>query len=185
MLDSFATPEEVSTYSQGLIASDDPRTAAALDAGSAAIRRYCGWHIWPVLDNVEITLDGPGGRSFELPTMFLDHVTSITEDGVLLDPTFWKASALGSVWRLDSFLWTRNYGGLDVVFTHGYPDVPDIQQLLLTMVVRALISPSGAIRESAGGETVIWGTMSPGVAAGLPLLDHEKVHLGDYVIETI
>lgn len=181
---AFATPADLSTYSKGQISDSDTRVQDALDGASAAIRQYCGWHIWPPRDET-LTVDGPGGRVLSLPTMNVTEVTSIIENGTTLtDGTDYRWSADGSVKRTHC-RWTDDYRAIVVRFFHGYDYAADVKQVLLSVVTRALSSPSGATSEAVGPFSVKWATVAPGVSGGLALLGHEISILDAYRIVSV
>ena len=72
--------------------ADDERLDSAIDAASAAIRAYCGWHVAPVLD-CSITLDGEAGDIW-LPTNALASVTSAKVGGEIKSGAVHSAGSL-------------------------------------------------------------------------------------------
>jgi len=94
------------------------------DIARAAARRYCGWHVTPVREDDEVTLDGPGSALLILPTLRLVELTAVTEDGVELDiATDLSVSARGLVRKKSGLWWSRQYGSIVVTMTHGFdPD---------------------------------------------------------------
>lgn len=70
------------------------------------MRRFCGWHVTPVLSTT-LTLRGSGHHFIALPTLKIDTITSITECGVALDLT-----------TIDQF--DDEPGVLYKQYTHGY-----------------------------------------------------------------
>lgn len=184
MLDPFADAQTLSEYTKGAISINDPRVEGALAGASAAIRRYCGWHVAPVVTET-LTLDGPGGRVLSLPTLNVSAVGPVVEDTTsLTDSTDYRWSADGSVKRKSGY-WSDDYRILTVTLTHGYflQDVPDVVRVILAVVARELSSPTGATREQAGAVSVSWAISSPGVSGGIALLQHERDVLDHYRIE--
>lgn len=176
----FATAAELSAYSKGQISESDPRVEPALAGASRAIRRYCGWHIFPSISETLI-LDGPGGRVLDLPSLNVTDVASVVQLGTTLDASTYRWSALGSI-KLNSGWWTDEYRGIEVALTHGYVDADDVRDVLLAIVSRELSSPSGATREQAGQVSVSWAITSPGVSGGLALLGTDYAVLDSYRI---
>lgn len=172
------TPAQVAQYTQGKVSASDPRLPGLIDGATAAVRRYCGWHIAPVMTET-ITLDGPGGHVLTLPTLHLTALPSVIENGVTLteytsaspDGTF-EWSPLGTV-RRTCGRWTDRYRSIAVTMTHGYEDAPDVAQIIMQVVTAALSSPMGATREQAGALSVSWATTAPGVSGGLSLLQRD------------
>lgn len=109
-------------------------TAAAL----AAVRRYCGWHVAPEQSET-VVVDGPGSPLLMLPTLHIVDLTTVTEDGVLIDTDYLTWSQDGRVrkrqiawWettgQLHGYFWTSAYQGVVVTMTHGYAEAPDFDK---------------------------------------------------------
>lgn len=182
---AFANATELSAYTKGYIAADDPSADDALAGASKAVRKYCGWQISPSQTDT-LTLDGPGGYLLQLPSLYVTEITSITEAGTLLvENTDYRWSASGQVSRIGC-QWSSLYRDIVVVFTHGYDptvdDTSDVKEIVLASTARNLASPVGAMTEGSGGETVRWSQVGPGVAGGLALLPHEFAILDQYKI---
>lgn len=179
-LQDFVTAADLAVYSNGKISSADPRVNPALAGVSRAVRRYCGWHIGPSVSET-LLLDGPGGRVLDLPSLNVADVASVTQNDTLLDPSSYRWSALGSI-KLNTGWWTEDYRAISVVLTHGYDDFEDVQETVKAIVMRALMSPTGATREQAGQVSVSWAITAPGVSGGLAILEHERAALDSYRI---
>lgn len=192
-LEPLATAQQLADYSRGTITATDPRVGPLLDAVSRTIRRLCGWHIAPVIEET-LTLDGPGGHLLELPTMRLLGVISLTErrptpyrpgttawqwDADALADLEW--SPLGTI-RRRSGVWTDMYRGIEVRVRHGYETAPDVAQVVCQVAAMTLASPTGAITEQAGGVSMHWGTTASGVAGGMSILDRDLATIEPYRI---
>lgn len=190
---AFVTPAELSAATGGKVAADDPRVPVLLAGASAGIRRACGWHVAPVVDET-VTLDGPGSDVLMLRTGRLVAVDAVVDGGeVLTDGTdvldgdltssafFWS----GDGWvRRVSGRFTSRERGVSVSIRHGWDlaDVPDVQAIVSQVVAVALSSPMGATREQAGTVSVSWATTSPGVAGGLALLERDWAMLAPFML---
>lgn len=163
-LPDFATAQEVQDYTKGKLKAGEPRVPAALSAISASIRNEAGWHIWPILENHTMALNGEGGTLQDLPTGRLVALHSVVNAGTPVDVESIDISLDGQMQRMDGGLWTRRLGKLLVTMDHGYGDVPDLKALCLALVARGLASPFGATQESAGTMSVSWGN---GVSGGV------------------
>lgn len=179
-LPPFATSQQVTDFSGGMVSATDPRLADAVAGVSARIRRYCGWHITPSMSD-EVTLDGPGGPELDLPSLYVMDVASVTDEGVLLDPTLYTWSQLGQV-RLHHAHFTHHYQGVTVAFTHGYDDAPELTEVVTAAICRMLASPSGAVQERVGEVLVRHAESTVGVAGGLVFLQPEYEVLDSYRI---
>ena len=137
-----------------------PGLGAELVAASAAVRRWCRWHVSPVITET-VTLHGVGGHSLNLPTLRLVEVlaVSVTERGtgrvpvvVDLNPltTDVEAAAAGYLYR--GACWPTRLSGVTVTMRHGYEpaEVPDLAQLLGVMVARGLGNPTGVTQAIVG-----------------------------------
>jgi hypothetical protein len=132
----------VQSFTHGRLDSADADTVRQLAAASGAARRYCGWHVTPVVTNQSLTLDGPGNRILALPTLQLGSVTSIREDGITLNLADLQVSARGVVLKTDGGFWTDKLGGIVVVFTHGYASAPDFESVIFSAIERGEFSDS-------------------------------------------
>lgn len=177
-MESFVSKTDVVNSSKGAVSATDPRIDIMLDGALAGIRRAAGWHIAPVQQDHRV-LDGPGGVLLKLPTLKLVSIDSITNDGVALDVDGLEWSELGMV----RGHWSSRFRGVDVTFTHGFDDAPDLKALVITVVLRGLSSPMGATREQAGQLSATWGTVEAGVSGGLMLTDKELATLARYRLE--
>lgn len=140
---------------------------ARVGAASASIRRYCGWHIAPVLTQT-LVLDGPGGYRLMLPTLNLVDVLEFSQGG--------------SPYQVASLQWSHKgymegcFGyqlrGITITIEHGYEAVPDLAQLVCDLASRASVVPVAVNREQAGSVSVSY--REPG------LMLHERDALALY-----
>lgn len=182
---SFATPEQYAA-----LTGDTPpdNIQDLLDAASSSIRRYCGWHISPVVTE-DVTVDGSGGRTLSLPTLQLLDVTGITEQ--------WStgtgyAYATGEIqWSRNGYLqkgagglWTAALRGVTATIKHGFEtaDVGDLSQMVITMAARGIASPYGTTQETVGAVTVRMSTSSAsgGSAGGIAIDSAQADYLDLY-----
>jgi hypothetical protein len=179
---AFATPQELSAYTTGLISPDDDRSELVLAGASKAIQNYCGWNIAPPED-ITVFLDG-GTEELFLPTLKLNAVTSVSVAGVQADlADFEWSRRTGNIRRRTHSAFPEVYGDIVVVFNSGYAAVPeDLKQIVLQVSAMALSSPTGATREQAGQVSMQWATTAPGVSGGLTLLDRDFLTLSAYLL---
>lgn len=85
----------------------------------AHIRAYCGWHIAPVVTET-FTVVAPYGCALILPTLKLNAVTSIMEDGAEVALSSVVVREAGIIWRAAGWFRTP----VVVVAEHGYDDFP-------------------------------------------------------------
>lgn len=173
----FANTSDVATLRKRALGAEDAATAESLlSAVSTSIRAECEWHIWPVREDDELTVEGDDGKVLALPTLYLSEVAEITEDGVALATTAYKVSPAGTIKRIDGGRWW-SHAEIVVTMTHGYPDnasapaggsaaPPDLVALTCNVVIRHLVNASGASREQAGQVSI---THSPAAGARGPI----------------
>lgn len=138
MLDA-ATLEE---YTKERLKEGDLEAERLLDAGLAAARRWCGWHVTPE-ESHEVTLDGPGGQLLRLPTLRLVELGSVTEDGVALDAGDLEWSRIGLVRKRSGALWTARLGAITVTMTHGFEVGTDFEAAVLSVIDRTSRAADG------------------------------------------
>jgi len=138
MLDAGA----VAQYTSGRL-PDNEETERYLASAYAAARAYCNWHVTPIRVDDEIVLDGPNDRVLALPTMYLNKLSAVTEDGVELDMTqlLWTAGTGGipvraTVRKLWNRYWGWKHNSITVKMDHGYDSVSDFDQAVLEAVDR-------------------------------------------------
>ena len=135
------TPDVVAA--SGAVPADLPGLADAIDSAVAAIRDYCGWHVWPERTET-MRRDGEGGRVLTLPTLHVVDITEVREHGTVVDPASYEWSEVGDVRRIGGS-WTRRWRALEVDLTHGYPEVPAaLRGLVVDTVAEAVTHPVGA-----------------------------------------
>lgn len=174
------TPEAFSAGTGGKILPSDPRVGPLIKGATAAIRRYCRWHVSPAMDDTA-TLDGPGGSLLVLPTLHVVAITSITERTALLeDDVDYEWSHLGDVRRLGCRNWTDRFRSIAIDYRHGFANADDLKLIIQQVVANAIASPMGATREQAGQLSVSWSTTAPGVSGGLSLLERDLAILNSY-----
>lgn len=162
---------------------DDENVAQlALDAALAEARRYCGWPVSPVIEDDEITVDGPGGRVLRLPTMNLLEVTELIENGVALDVTKLDVSRRkGTVEKYPYGWWTGRSGAITVTMTHGFTEAEaaDWRAAILSIVEH------NSLPKIAAGSTMTAGPFQVSGAAVQPVFtEAEQAVLDMYKLLT-
>ena len=162
-LPSFASPEELQAFTKGKIKAAEPRVGPALEAVSAEIRREAGWHIWPLLKDHELVLDGSGGVVQHVPSLRLVGVKLASNAGTIVPPANIDVSQLGLLKIQGGQQWTSRYGQVRLIVDHGWEDAPELRALCLSLTARGLSSPMGATREQAGSLSVNWSLSAGGI----------------------
>src|SRR5699024_4352297 len=106
------TPEEFSEGTGGQIAVGDPRVKPLLDGATRAVRRYCHWHVAPVVSET-IVLDGEGGSLLMLPTLRVQSIEAVRVNGTALDVDDLEWSEKGMVRRRR---WPNRFRSIEVTF---------------------------------------------------------------------
>ena len=181
-LPPLVTPEALSNASDGQVDAADPRVLPLLNGASAAIRKYCRWHIAPVLEE-SLTVDGSGADVLNLPTARLLSLVEVTNDARPVPVAELDASPAGMISRRGG-CWSSRFSGVTARVRHGYDlaAVPDVAQIVVQVVTNALSSPMGVTREQAGAISVTWSMTAPNVAGGLSLLERDLAVLNEYRI---
>lgn len=120
--------------------ADYPDADEQLDAALAAVRRYCGWHIFPEVTETMV-LDGPGGDLLQLPTLRLADVHSVREtvgDQWSECAVTWSAAGM---LRKRSGRFTGEFRGVEVSLTHGFAEAPDVVKIVADVAFRELSNP--------------------------------------------
>lgn len=146
-------------------------------AAQAAIRRECGWHVAPAIDQT-LVVDSYGGRILHLPTKHINSLESITVDGQ--DVTGQADWSQSGVIQLRQGQWPDRPRAVTVALNHGYPaeEVPEILELMRSLAKRARTQP-GLASQSVNGATATYLTYG-GNTLGLQLLQVEKDMLAPY-----
>ena len=131
--------------------------SAAVVAAGDAIRAYAGWHIFPVITE-SVTIDGSGASALILPTLKVQEIDSVVEDGVELVDTDYELSV--HAW-LRKHCWTSRLSGVQVVMSHGFTVLPlDLEQLVNRIAVDGFASvkseAAGPFSRSFGDDGVSW-----------------------------
>lgn len=144
-----------------------------LASASAAVRRFCGWHVAPATD-ATLVVDGSGGRDLMLPTLSLNSVASVLEAGVPVDPMWFEWTASGWL-RKPAGRWTGQLRGVVAEVNHGFADAADVVELACRIAARSAVTPAGVVREQALTQSVQYAT-----AGGVALMADEKADLSLY-----
>ena len=172
------TVDDVVAYTGGRL-EDNDETARMLAAALVAARRDAGWHVSPVIEGDQVTLDGPQSRVLTLPTKRLVQLIAVAENGAALELTGLRWTQVPDVVarvrkRSDAF-WPCDYSSVVVTMTHGYTkaEAADWVQAILTMVDQMSLLPVGGasgrssadlIRKQVDDVEYQWGNVLVGMA---------------------
>lgn len=181
---AFATLEDLAARLQVDLASLNVDAAVLLlDSATGIIKGEAdGQQIEQSVDDSIVVQPSRGLSSLVwLPQHPVTAVASVTVDGVVLvadrDYT-WTVS--GMLWRGGRGVWASPVA---VVYTHGYPTVPDdLRAVCVDMAARAMANPTGSTSIRQGEYSESWNNSD---AVGLGLLDYEKTIVRRYGREVL
>lgn len=152
-----------------------------LKAAHGAVRRFCGWHVAPIIDET-LTLDGSGGRDILLPSLRVVELVSVMNDGV--DVTADVDMSRAGMLRLQSGRWTPRFGRVSVALRHGYDleEVPEVAAVIVGAAKRGPQAGGVISSQSVNGASVSYASAG-GAPISIPLLAMEKETLSTYRLE--
>lgn len=161
-----------------LTQSDQIDAAFWLNAAHGAVRRECGWHVAPIVEET-LVLDGSGGESLLLPSGRVVEILEATNAGedVTADVDFSKSGVL----ELQCGRWASRLGQVTIRLRHGYAveEVPEVASLIATLARRGGSAPGVVARQSVNGASVEYLT-GGGAPLSIPLMQSEKDLLAPY-----
>ena len=188
-LPPMLTDEEFDAMTANKYAGD-ARISPAISAASAAIRDYCGWHVYPsqacewkerlLYGNGRIKRTGPD-ILIQLPAAYVTGVTS-----VMIGDEPWTDYALATNGIMRLFDVPRysvdRKTEITVTYTAGLPGglMAAIKELAAHGVTHALVSPAGIQSETAGGVSVTYAANWINSARASALGDESKDALTPY-----
>ncbi|UOE45477.1 hypothetical protein [Agromyces larvae] len=151
-----------------------------IDAAHGAVRRYCGWHVAPLITEL-LELDGTGGRRILLPSLRVVALVKVVNDGRDVTDTV-RFSRRSGFLSLKSGCWSDEPGTVEVTLTHGYDlaEVPEVAALIDVLAKRASTNQGAVVQQSIGPASVRVATGGDGGAVSIPLLESEKELLAPY-----
>lgn len=162
-----------------IIQADQPLTGQWwMQAAQASIRRFCGWHVAPLVAE-SLRVDSYGGRVLHLPTKHVVEIKQVLVRGAdWTDQIDW--SEAGTL-VLRSGCWPDAPGAVTVELEHGWDaeDVPEVAALIVTVAKRARTQPGIIASQSVNGASVSYQTAG-GAPLSVPLLSIEKELLAPY-----
>ena len=186
-LTEFITPEEFNAFTAGKFAGD-ARIEPNIKAGTAAIRNYCGWHLYPELPcELSTTFfdrrvsESRNGILIQLPAKFVTDITEITIDGVAYDKYTLEPNGLLKVYNVP---WCMEYTPIVIKYSAGLPDelMDAIKELTAHRVTHAVASSYGVTAEAAGGVSITYNASWAGNTRSTALPDDNKEVLTPYRI---
>lgn len=143
----------------------------ALAAVSAAIRDWCGWHVFP---RASCEVVGTGdGRLMMLPAIGDVEVDSVSVSGETLDPSSYEWDGRGAV-RLMHGAFPDRWRSVDVAYVAGLDSAVAIQATVVNTAANYLAMTPGVRSETLGDQSVQY------MGAGVYLTEQDKSALARY-----
>ena len=184
-LDDFITAAEFNDFTANKF-SGDARIEPNIKAATAAIRNYCGWHMYPSLP-CELSTTffdrrvsmGANGILIQLPAKFVSGITSVTIDGDSCENFTIDPNGLLKVYQTPA---VKEYTPIVVEYTAGLPDylMDAVKELTAHRVTHAVSSSYGITSEAAGGVSVTYNASWAGNTRSTALPDDNKEVLVPY-----
>ena len=164
----------------------DSRTYGNIMAAEAAVRNYCGWHVYPPLlcelsttffDRRVVLSDGI--VMIQLPATYATSVSSVTIGGVQYDKYVLDTNGMLRIFGVPC---QEPYSSIVIEYTAGIPDelMAGIKELIAHRVTHAMASTSGVQSESVGGVSVTYNANWTNSARATALADDNKEVLSPY-----
>ncbi len=154
-----------------------------VDAATAEVRRFCGWHIAPTLQVVAGRYRCGERGLIMLHSLHVTAVDAVTVDGRQLDPSEYTWEECGFITRRCPS-WPRDPYAL-VDFSHGYDECPaDVAAVVFEVAAKAIALPKVPAQkfEASGGPFRL---SLGGVAFGVGLSEDHKDRLASYRLQGI
>lgn len=145
--DPIVTTQDLTLYQGG-------DAATLIEQATALIRRYCGWHITPEVTET-VRLDGSGSAVQMLPSLHVTSVAAVTYDGAVLTPADYTWAEVGYLTFLRNGPYFSEHCGyptgvIEVTFTHGYAEAPDVAKIIMDIVTHDRPERRGVTSKTAG-----------------------------------
>lgn len=135
-----------------------PFKSETVKAASEQIRRICGWHIAPTIEET-LVLDHDGGPVLYLPSLKVTDVTAVKDYRSGRELSNWHWSGAGMI--EGSF--PRGFRSVEVTIEHGYAECPaDLLPVIASRTQRRVMQESLGSRSvsfSAEGDVAFESTL--------------------------
>ena len=191
-LAEMLTVEEFNNITANKYAGD-ARIEPNIDAACAAIRNYCGWHVYPAqaCSMTERLLAGNGRVKragadilIQLPATFVSTPVTVTIDGVPFDDYDIEPNGILRLFDVGPM---GRKAQITVTYTAGLSAgmMDSIKELIAHRVTHALASSAGVQSESAGGVSVTYSANWINSARSTALPDDNKEVLAPYRVRGV
>ena len=187
VLENMVTEAEYNEFTANKYASDS-RMSSTLTAASAAVRAYCGWHVYPSLAcelsttffDRRIT-EVFGGILIQLPATYVSTITSVT---IGETPYISYVLEPNGILRLYDVDWNGVYKHtpITVQYIAGVPDalMGGLKELIAHQTIHALAGTTGVQSETAGGVSITYNAAWVNSTRATDLSDNNKEVLAPY-----
>lgn len=172
--------------------AEDSRVAPNIKAACAAIRNYCGWHVFPsascemtiLMNDRRVTRVG-SDLLIQMPATFVSAVESVTVGGETYTATC-EPNGILRVYDVD-FLMLERYSPIVVRYTAGVDEgmIDGLKELIANRVNHATASSNGITSEAAGGVSVTYNAGWVNSSSATTLPDSAKEVLAPFRIQGV
>ena len=166
---SILTPQEFRALTGNKVSSRDELLKPMLDAVSASVRSYCGWHVSPELACSWI--GEADGRIIRLPVMAAT-ILEVRIGGRVIDPDSYEWTSQGLI-RLACANANR-WRSVEVDFTAGTEATGELGAVVAQIAANALIARPGIAEEHAGQVGLTYNQTGTGITGGVSILPRDR-----------
>ena len=185
-LPDMLSDEEFDEFTANRYAGD-VRIAPNIKSACAAVRNYCGWHIFPsascsmtVLMNDKRVTRNNSDLLIQLPAAFVTEILSVTVDGKTYMATC-ETNGILRVYDVE-FSTLKRYSPIEVTYKAGVDEdtIDELKELIASRVTHATASSNGITSEAAGGVSVTYNASWVNSASATTLPDSTREVLAPY-----
>lgn len=190
-LPDMLSDEEFDEFTANRYAGD-VRIAPNIKSACAAVRNYCGWHIFPsascsmtVLMNDKRVTRNNSDLLIQLPAAFVTEILSVTVDGKTYMATC-ETNGILRVYDVE-FSTLKRYSPIEVTYKAGVDEdtIDELKELIASRVTHATASSNGITSEAAGGVSVTYNASWVSSASATTLPDSTREVLAPYRVRGV
>lgn len=190
-LPDMLSDEEFDEYTANRYAGD-VRIAPNIKSACAAVRNYCGWHIFPsascsmtVLMNDKRVTRNNSDLLIQLPAAFVTEILSVTVGGETYMATC-ETNGILRVYDVE-FSTLKRYSPIEVTYIAGVDEgaIDELKELIASRVTHATASSNGITSEAAGGVSVTYNASWVNSASATTLPDSTREVLAPYRVRGV
>ena len=190
-LPDMLSDEEFDEFTANRYAGD-VRIAPNIKSACAAVRNYCGWHIFPsascsmtVLMNDKRVTRNNSDLLIQLPAACVTEILSVTVDGKTYMATC-ETNGILRVYDVE-FSTLKRYSPIEVTYKAGVDEdtIDELKELIASRVTHATASSNGITSEAAGGVSVTYNASWVNSASATTLPDSTREVLAPYRVRGV